>query len=93
MKILFAVRVGNEDWREEVITEDEDRIEAAKEWASANGFDRFRVAEIDLDTPPKFGKESLKKPEGVRDTDSIFAKTGGTKLVKLTSEGIATLAR
>ena len=54
MKILFAVRVGSEDWEEELITEVEDRIPAASEWAKANGFDRLRIASIDLDVPPDF---------------------------------------
>ena len=54
-KILFAVRVGNEDWQEELITEVAERIEAAKLWAAANGFDRFRIAEIS-DEAPDFTK-------------------------------------
>jgi hypothetical protein len=52
-KVLFAVRVGNEDWQEELITDVEDRIEAASKWALANGFDRLRVATID-EGPPDF---------------------------------------
>ena len=54
MKILFAVRVGNEDWEEELITEVEKHIPAASKWAKANGFDRLRIASIDLDVPPDF---------------------------------------
>ncbi len=56
MKVLFAVRQGNEDWQEELITEIEERIPAAREWAQANGFDRLRIAEIDLDQRPDFTK-------------------------------------
>lgn len=55
-KILFGVRVGNESWQEELLTECAERIEAAKDWASKNGFDRFRVAVIDLDEKPDFTK-------------------------------------
>lgn len=51
MKILFAVRKGEEDWKEQLITEVEARIPAASEWAKANGFDRLRIAEIDDKIP------------------------------------------
>lgn len=54
MKVLFAVRVGAEDWQEELITEVESRIEAASTWATKNGFDRLRVATIE-DGAPDFG--------------------------------------
>ena len=54
MKILFAVKIGDEDWQEQLITEQEEHIEAASQWAKENGFDRLRVAEIDLSTPPDF---------------------------------------
>ena len=53
MKILFAVKIGDEAWREQLITEDETRIDAAKTWAEENGFDRIRVADID-DSKPDF---------------------------------------
>lgn len=51
MKILWATKKGNEDWQEELITEDETRIEAAKKWAEANGFDRFRISEYKGEKP------------------------------------------
>jgi hypothetical protein len=54
-KILFAVRVGEPDYAEHLITEVAARIPAASKWALANGFDRLRVAEID-DGPPDFTK-------------------------------------
>lgn len=53
-KILFAVRIGDEDWQEQLITEVPERIPAAAEWARANGFDRLRIAEIDLSQKPDF---------------------------------------
>lgn len=52
MKILWAVRIENEDWQAELITEVEDRIPAASEWARANGFNRLRVATIDDNANP-----------------------------------------
>jgi hypothetical protein len=54
VKVLFAVRIGNEDWQEELITEVEEQIGPAKAWAEANGFDRFRIADIDMSKPPDF---------------------------------------
>jgi len=58
MRILFAVKVGDADWQEQLITENSeyDRIAEASVWAEANGFDRLRVADIDLSTPPDFTK-------------------------------------
>lgn len=53
MKILFGVKVGEPDWAEQLITEQEEQIPAARKWAGENGFDRFRIAEID-DNPPDF---------------------------------------
>lgn len=55
-KVLFAVKVGEPDWAEQLITEQENRIEEARKWAGENGFDRFRIAEIDLSTPPDWAK-------------------------------------
>lgn len=54
-KMLWAVRKGAEDWQEEIITTDASKIDAARKWAEANGFDRFRVAEYD-DSPLDFAK-------------------------------------
>lgn len=57
MKILFAVKIGDADWQEVLITEHEDRIPAAKEWATKNGFDRFRELDMpsDVDVLDLFG--------------------------------------
>lgn len=65
MKILFAVRIGNEDWQEQLITENEHRIEAASAWARENGFDRLRIAEIDLSAPLDFGSVSMLNPSAI----------------------------
>ena len=56
MRILFAVKIGDADWQEQLITEQPERIAEASTWAEANGFDRLRVADIDLSTPPDFTK-------------------------------------
>lgn len=61
LKILFAVKVGGEDWQEELITELPERIEAASAWAKANGFDRLRVATI-ADGAPDFSKVLARNP-------------------------------
>jgi hypothetical protein len=53
-RILMGTRKGDEDWQEQIITTDETRFAAARRWALDNGFDRIRVADIDLDTPPDF---------------------------------------
>ena len=54
--ILFAVRKGDPDWKEVLITNNADKIEDAKKWALANGFDRFRVSKIDMMKKPDFTK-------------------------------------
>jgi DNA polymerase III sliding clamp (beta) subunit (PCNA family)/GNAT superfamily N-acetyltransferase len=54
--ILFAVRKGEPDWNEVLITNNPDKIEDAKKWALANGFDRLRVSKIDMMEKPDFKK-------------------------------------
>jgi hypothetical protein len=61
MKILWAVKIGDPDYLEQVITEDEKKIDAAKQWATNNGFDRFRIAEIDSEKPDFVGTIDTKK--------------------------------
>jgi hypothetical protein len=43
--VLWAVKIGDADWEEQNIvdTTDPARLEKAKQWATANGFDRLRV--------------------------------------------------
>lgn len=53
--LLYAVKIGAEDWQEEIITTEAARIPAARQWAKQNGFDRFRVAHFD-DAKPDFAK-------------------------------------
>lgn len=54
-KMLWAVKVGDEDWQEQIITTNESAIEKARKWAEQNGFDRFRVSTMP-DGPPDFTK-------------------------------------
>lgn len=56
MKILYGVRKNKKEHEEEIITENEKEIKRAKEWALKNGFDRFRIASIDLESKPDFTK-------------------------------------
>lgn len=58
-KVLFAVKIGEPDWAEQLVTEVEDHIHLAAEWAVANGFDRLRVAVID-DGMPDFGMNVIR---------------------------------
>lgn len=61
-KILYGTKKGEPNWKEQIITEDETQIEKAKTWAEANGFDRIRVATIDLSKAPDFaGTVNMKK--------------------------------
>jgi len=55
-RILWGTRKGAPDWDEELITEQSDRIPEAMNWAKENGFDRFRIAIIDMDTPIDFAE-------------------------------------
>ena len=59
-KILFATKIGSPDYMEQLITENSDLIEDAKKWCVKNGFDRIRVATIDLTEKPDFAK-TIKK--------------------------------
>jgi len=56
MKIAFAHKRDEPSWTEILLTEVEDRIPAATQWAEANGY-VVRVAEIDLTQPPKFHRD------------------------------------
>jgi DNA polymerase III sliding clamp (beta) subunit (PCNA family) len=54
--VLFAVRKGEPDYNEVLITNNPDKIEDAKKWALANGFDRLRISKIDMMEKPDFKK-------------------------------------
>lgn len=55
-KILYGVKLDNEDWQEEVLCTQEERFEEVKILASKDGFNRFRVAKINLIEKPDFRK-------------------------------------
>lgn len=55
-KLLWAVKIGNEDWQEELITNDISQHEKATEWAKANGFYKFRTSWFDPSVTPDFTK-------------------------------------
>jgi len=52
--ILYAVKKGQPKYMEEIITTNPEKIEEARKWAEKNGFDRFRIAKIDLGEKPDF---------------------------------------
>jgi len=52
--ILYAVKKGQPKYMEEIITTNPEKIEEARKWAEENGFDRFRIAKIDLGEKPDF---------------------------------------
>jgi len=62
-RVLWAVKIGEPDWKEEVITNKHEQFENAKIWLSENGYDRIREAVIDLNVKPNFTK-TIKKEIG-----------------------------
>jgi hypothetical protein len=54
--VLWARKIGAEDWQEEIISTNPTVFEAARKWAVENGFDRFRISELDLNEMPDFSK-------------------------------------
>ena len=54
--IVWATKIGEPDWKEDIISNNPDKVDQAIEWAKANGFDRIRVAKIDMTQPIDFTK-------------------------------------
>lgn len=54
--ILYGVKIGEPNYMEQIISIYPAEFTKAKKWATDNGFDRFRIAEIDLTTLPDFKK-------------------------------------
>jgi hypothetical protein len=54
--ILYGVKKGDEDWEEAILCTQPKRFKEVKILAEKDGWGRFRVAVIDLDTPPDFGQ-------------------------------------
>ena len=57
--ILWAIPKGQPEYRERLICDTSERANllTAREWATANGYDRFRVSQYDTNdtTTPDFG--------------------------------------
>lgn len=53
--VAWCTKTGAPDWTEELLTDDEKQIPAAKAWAEANGY-TVRISTIDLATSPDFTK-------------------------------------
>lgn len=54
--VLWAVKIGDPDGKEQIITTSIEHKEAAKKWAKENGFDRFRELRFNLNEAPDFTK-------------------------------------
>lgn len=56
--ILWGVKIGAEDWEEQLIvsTTNVERLAKARQWAIANGFDRLRESSFTPGERPNFGK-------------------------------------
>lgn len=59
-KVLYATKIGQPDYMEDFITDNQAHIERAKQWCLNNGYDRIRIAIIDLSTKPDFTKTIAK---------------------------------
>lgn len=90
-KVLWAVKKGEPDWKEEIITNKEENIEAAKNWAKSNGFDRFRES-IVTDEAPEFNK-SLFDLSKQSTTKPKFNTNDSVKIVGTTIEGVVLKGR
>lgn len=60
--LLYGCKIGEPNYMEEILYEckgyvnKEEVMAKGKEWAGKNGYDRLRIAVIDLSTPPDFTK-------------------------------------
>ena len=52
--VLYGVKKGEEDWQEVILSTNPARFNEIKVLAASDGFDRFRVAHIDLSVAPDF---------------------------------------
>jgi hypothetical protein len=52
--VLYGRKLDSEEWQEELLTTNPARIEEVKRLAGDAGYGHFRVATIDLSTPPDF---------------------------------------
>lgn len=60
--LLYGCKIDQPDYMEEILyqckgyTNKEDLMNKGKEWAKDNGYNRLRIAEIDLSQKPNFIK-------------------------------------
>ncbi len=54
--VMWGVKDGDEDWQEVILSTQPERFETVKVLAAKDGFGRFRIAVVDLSTPPNFAK-------------------------------------
>jgi len=52
--VVWATRSGDPEWKEQLITDNQEHIQAATAWAKTNGFYNVRVSRIDLTRKPDF---------------------------------------
>ena len=52
--VLWGVRHGHPDWAEAILSRDPERFEEIQMLAALDGWGRFRIAKVDLTTPPDF---------------------------------------
>ena len=52
--LLWATPINEPEYMEVLITNNASQIPAARLWAEANGFDRFRISTLDLNKAPNF---------------------------------------
>jgi hypothetical protein len=86
--ILWAVKIGEPDWNEVMITNKSERIEGAKKWAAENGFDRLRVSTIDLNEKPDFTKTIKRDGGGVGEHTITFDKDSLNEYKGLYNEAV-----
>ena len=60
--LLYACKIGDPDYMQDIIYEcrgyvnKTELLKKGEEWAQLNGYDRLRIATIDLSIPPDFKK-------------------------------------
>lgn len=58
--LLYGCKIGDPKYMEEILyqckgyTNETELMKKGEEWAARNGYDRLRIAKIDLATPPDF---------------------------------------
>lgn len=60
--LLYGCKIGQPDYMEEILyqckgyTNETELMAKGKQWADSNGYDRLRIAKIDLNKKPDFIK-------------------------------------